>query len=158
MGQVIQSFKMVVNHAPTSRAAGASITHRILRGVDSISAGQSGPTDADIPTGSVVKFIELQYSAVNLVTVAMFMHTTVQLKRSGNATISPLLVGGNPLRNTIINQSMRNIGKDQNANWVLRLKIPSIYQRIRDGDDWNLVSNASQVYTDAAQFIYKFFR
>ncbi len=158
MGTVIQSFKKVINHALTSRAAGASIGHPLVTGVDSVAAGQTGPTDTNVPTGSVIRFVEVQYSWTNLVSVSHIINGMIQFQRSGSAIVDPILVGGNPNRNQIMNQFMRSVGQNQNGNITIRVKVPSIYQRIREGDVWTLVTNATQVYSDQVQAIFKFYR
>ncbi len=154
----IQSYKKVLNFAPTSRAAAATIVQVLVQGVDSTAAGQTAPTDPLVPTGAIVKWIEIHFSWTNLVSISHFMHMSIQHLRSGQASISPLLVGGDPQRNQVNWQMMRAIGKDQNANIVIKFKVPLSMQRVRDGDKWDFVFNGSTVYTNATQVIYKFYR
>ncbi len=154
----IQSFKKVLNFAPTSRAANTTIVQVLVQGQDSVAAGQTGPTDPFVPTGSVIKFIEIQFAWTNLVSISHFMHMSIQHLRSGQAAVSPLLVGGNPQRNQVFWQMLRSAGKDQNANIVVRFKIPTAFSRVRDGDKWDFVFNANTVYSNATQIIYKFYR
>ncbi len=154
----IQSFKKVLNFAPTSRAAAATIVEQLVKGVDGVAARQTSPTDSDVPTGSIIKFIEIQFSWTNLVSISHFLHMSIQHLRANQASVSPLLVGGDPQRNQVFWQMMRATGKDQNANIVVRFKIPTSFQRVRAGDKWDFVFNGSAVYTNAMQVIYKFYR
>jgi len=154
----IQSYKKVLNFAPTSRAAAATITQILVQGVDSTAAGQVSPTDPLCPSGAVVKFIEIQFSWTNLVAISHFLHMSIQHLRSGQAPVSPLLVGGSPQRNQVHWQMLRSAGKEQNNNIVIKFKIPLGMQRIRDGDKWDFVFNGDNVYSQATQVIYKFYR
>jgi len=156
--QVIQSYKKVINHAAASRAATADIAFGLSIGVDSIAAGQTGPTDINVPTGSVIKGFVIQYSSMNLVGVALFSHWCIQLTRAGQSLVTPLLVGGNPQRNQVFKQGLMAIGESQNSNIRLLFKIPKGFQRVREGDQWTLVVNSDQVIASVAQIIYKFFR
>lgn len=157
MRNVIQSFKKVLNHAPTSLAAGQN-TYTLVDGEDSVAAGQTSATDSGVPTGSVIKFIEIQFSAVNLVSVAAYMHVSIQHLRSGQSPIAANAVGGNPQRNQVHFQKMYTLAPDQNQNFVFRFKIPKKYQRVRDGDVWQFVNYCDQTHTAAMQVIYKFYR
>ncbi len=156
--QVIRSYKKVLNFAPTARAAAADIFKSLSVGTDSLAAGQTGVTDAGVPTGCLIKFFEIQFSCSNLVNNSLFMHTTISLMRSGQVSPSPLVVGGNPLRNQVHHQSMFNIGGQQNSNHVYKFNVPAKFQRVREGDTWFFGHNGSQIYTDAAQVIYKFYQ
>ncbi len=79
----IQSYKKVLNFAPTSRAAAATISQTIAQGVDSTAMGQVSPTDPIVTTGSILKFIEIQFAWTNLVSVSHFMHMSIQHLRAG---------------------------------------------------------------------------
>ncbi len=158
MAPVIQSFKKVMNDAPASRAAGATIDLKMSDGEDSVAAGQTGPIDAGVPTGSLIKFFEIQYCVTNLVAISLFMHVSIQLIRSGQTNIAPNVVGGNPQRNQVFYQKLYSVGKEQNSTLIVRFKVPKRFQRVRDGDTWQFVRTGSAVYTDATQVIYKFYR
>lgn len=155
---VIQSFKKVLNTAPTSRAASTNIVYDLVSGVDSVAAGQTGVIDDQVPTGSVIKEIIIQYSVINLVSVAMFNNISIQHLRSGQTSISPIVVGGNPQRNQVHLQKMKSVGQDQQRDYEIRFKIPRKYQRVREGDKWVLTSLCNQIFTDNLQVIYKFYR
>lgn len=157
-GTIIQSFKKVLNFAPTSIAAGGNNTYNMVIGDETSVAGQTTATDAKVPTGALVKFIEIQFSNANLVSIASFMHIAIEHLRATQTIVSPNAVGGDPQRNQIHFQAMWNIGKDQNSNRVFRFKIPKKFQRVREGDVWTFVTTCDTIHTAAAQVIYKFYR
>ncbi len=149
---------MVVNEAPASLAANTNRVMEIATGVDSKAAGQTTTIDTDVPTGSVLKYIDIRFSISNLVLVAMFCHLLVWQKRTGQGSINPNAVGGNPLRNQVFHQDMFMVGQNQNTNRTIRFKIPKQFQRVRDGSEWQLVVRAHQTNNNAAQFVYKYYR
>lgn len=155
---VVQSFKKVINEAPTSRPAATTIGRTASVGTDSVAAGQTSATDTAVPTGSVIKYIEFHYSFVNLVNVASFMHLCIQLLHSGQTAVAPNVVGGSPQRNQVFWQAQRCLGQTQNGNMVIRFKIPPKYQRVREGDSWQLTRTCDTVFSDSCQLIYKFYR
>ncbi len=155
---VIQSYKKVLNFAAASRAAGVQIVHTLAIGTDSVAAGQTGPTDAVVPTGCVLKFIEIQYSVQNLVLISSFTHIGIEMLESGQTAVDPRVVGGNPQRNQVFYQVVKSIGQNQNRDITLRFKIPKRFQRMREGRSWVFVYNPSTVVTDVTQVIYKFYR
>lgn len=155
---VVQSYKKVINLAPTSRVA-ASNSHNVMStGVDSVAAGQTSAIDNQVPTGSVIKYFEIQHSFMNLVSIASFMHIAIQLTRSGQTPQVANAIGGNPQRNQVFHQSMMSVGANQNGNRVYRFKVPAKYQRVREGDKWNFSVTCDTIWTDASQIIYKFYR
>lgn len=158
LGNVIQSYKKVLNYAPTSRAAATQFNHILTKGVDSAAAGQTSATDADVPTGAVVKYIEVQWSAANLVNIAAFYWLTIQKIHSGQSSVDGQSVGGNSQRNQVFFQKQIMIGQSQNSNHVLRFKVPKKFQRVREGDQWRFTHQSDAVYTEACQVIYKFYR
>ncbi len=157
MGPVVQSYKKVLNFAPASHSAGG-FNFTLVTGVDSISGGQGTPTDALVPTGSIVKFIEIQYAVQNLTALANFMFVSVQSLNSGQTVIAPNVVGGNPQRNQVHYQMVRGTGPNQNSNYVIRFKIPKKYQRVREGSSWNFRVESTTTFSDVVQVIYKFYR
>jgi len=94
----------------------------------------------------------------NLVLISALMHFHFQFRRNGIGLVTPGVVGGNPNRNTITTTRMFFIGKDQNTTMVILVKVPKLYQRIREGDIWTLTYAADAVYASATQAIYKFYR
>ncbi len=154
---VVQSFKKVLNYAPTSQST-TLIPKSLSVGTDSVAAGQTSPTDTAVPTGSIIKFFEIQYTVTNLLTSQLVINLCIQLVHSGQPTINPQLVGGSPRRNQVHFQMMFGVGEQQNSNHVYKFKIPKRYQRVREGDTWQFISIGSANHSDAAQIIYKFYR
>ncbi len=94
----------------------------------------------------------------NLVSVSSLLHLNFVCLRAGIAGITPGAVGGAAQRNTVIHTMMIFLGHDQNNNFMFRIKIPKIYQRVREGDVWQLRYRADTVFASATQAIYKFYR
>ncbi len=153
---VIQSYKQISVDGPASRASATNILHTIVSGVDNY----TGPGGAfnNVPTGAVVKFITILATFTNLVSISSLLHFNVQLRRSGISAVTPGAVGGSPNRNTVIHTDMKFIGQNQNTNIRISLKIPPIFQRVREGDTWIIVYRADTVFASATQAIYKFYR
>ncbi len=156
MQPVIQSYKQITVDGPASRAAATTIFHVFVAGIDNY----AGPTAAnkEVPTGAVVKYITILASFTNLVSISALLHFNVVCQRSGMVTPTPGAVGGEPTRNTVIHTAMMFIGKEQNTNIRLQIKIPKIYQRIREGDQYVLAYRTDAVFASATQVIYKFYR
>ncbi len=151
-----KTFKKVLNFAPAAHGAGTKVDFLIATGIDSISPGQTGVTDATVPTGSRIRFITIQYGSQNLGVLSLFMHTSIQNLVSGQAaTVSPNLVGGNPQRNQVHHQELRSVGPNQNATFQYRFKVPKQLQRLREGSEWFFTIFGSNAYTDSCQVIYK---
>ncbi len=155
---VVQSFKKVLNYAGTSQVANTQENILLSSGTDSAAAGQTGPTDANVPTGSVIKGFIIQYSSYNTVNVAAFTHIAIQLKRGTQSFIDPRLVGGNTQRNQVFKQKLWNVAPNTNSNHAFMFKIPRGYQRVREGDVWSFSVISDQIVTRVVQVIYKFFR
>lgn len=158
MGQVIQSFKKVLNFALTSRGAGAIIAFPVSIGQDSVAAGQTGVTDPNVPTGSIIKYFEITYTDVNLVAVSHTINWTIQQLHSGQSRIDPRVVGGNPQRNQVFAQGLFSVGRDQNSTHIMKFKVPPKFQRVREGDTWDFAIVGLAVHADSCQIIYKFYR
>ncbi len=158
MAPVIQSYKKVLNFAPTSRAASTKLNQILTTGTDSVAAGQTGVTDSAVPTGAVIKYIEISFSVANLVNVSQFFWYTIQMVHTGQSSVAPRVVGGNAQRNQVFHQVQFMVGQSQNSNHMFRFKIPKKFQRVREGDKWQLVFESDQVFTEACQVIYKFYR
>ncbi len=158
MRPVIQSFKKVLNDAPASRLSATNIQTTLSVGVDSTAAGQTGPTDAGVPTGSLIKFFEIQWAMGNVSGGNNFFHVAIEQIHSNQGIIAPNVVGGSPQRNQVFYQSLFQIGTDQNGSRTYRFKVPRKYQRVREGDEWRFVRQGSATFTDGVQVIYKFYR
>jgi len=153
---VIQSFKQVTVDGPASRAAATNINHTIVSGVDNY----TGPSAAnsEVPTGAVIKYLTILTSFTNLVSVSALLHFNLQLLRSGMPGVTPGVVGGDPNRNAVIHTAMLFLGQNQNNNIRIGIKIPPIFQRVREGDLWRIVYRCDAVFASCTQAIYKFYR
>ncbi len=154
---VIQSFKKVLNILPASFTAGFQSIF-LVQGVDSVAVGQLSNTDAQVPTGAMVKFIEIQFCVANLVAVACYINCTIQLRHSGQTAQDPDTIGGNKQRNQVFHQDLYTVGLNQNSTHKFKFKIPKKFQRVREGDDWLLTWKNSASVNQSAQIIYKFYR
>lgn len=157
MRAVIQSYKKVLNFAPVSQAAG-SRNINLANGVDSVAAGQTGPTDDDVPTGCIIKSFNIDVSLAQIVGGAIFAHYSIQKLHTSQPSVASNVVGGNPTRNQVHRQYMKSIGENQNFNQTIRFKIPPKFQRMREGDIWLLEITTSGTVVQAFQCIYKFYR
>ncbi len=155
---VIKSYKKVLNFAGASHAGATDILFPLSEGVDSISAGQSTVVDGTIPTGSVLKFIELQYTAGNLSAVFNTLNFIIQQLQDGQTGSSPITIGGDKKRNQVHLQGAWSIGEGQNSTHVIRFKIPKRFQRVREGDKWFFIVRGSATFSDQLQVIYKFYQ
>ncbi len=154
---VIKSYKKVLNFAGTSQSV-ANHVDVITNGADSLAIGQTGPTDKDVPTGSHVKYFEIQYSGYNGINAAVFLHFSIQLLHSGQTFVDPRLVGGDPQRNQVMHQALATVGQLQSFNRTFKFKVPKRFQRIREGDRWEFVYHNSGVINDIKQVIYKVYQ
>lgn len=153
----IQSFKQVRNDAEASRAAATTHNFVLVSGVDNYT-GPSTPANNEVPTGAVIKYIDIQIAVANLVSVASMLAIVVEHLRSGQSPINPDAVGGNANRNQVHLQLLKVLGKDQSNNYHIRFKVPRKFQRVREGDSWNLLLRCTTVFTSAQLTIYKFYR
>ncbi len=152
----IQSYKQISVDGPASRAAATNIVHNLVIGIDNY----AGPTavNNEVPTGAKITSVLLLLGFTNLVSVSALMHLNVQFLRSGQAAITPGAIGGNPQRNQVTDTRMFFIGQNQNSNFMMLVKVPKMFQRIREGDVWKLVYRNDAVFASATQAIYKFYR
>ncbi len=157
MRPVTQSFKKVLNVAPISRSAG-TFTTSLVFGQDSVAAGQTSVTDSNVPTGSIVKYIEIQHSCGNAGTAPAFVWIAIEYILEGQAIITPNLVGGNPRRNQVFHQTMFQLGPDQSNSRTYKFKVPKNFQRVREGMSWQFVREYDVTTSEAVQVIYKFYR
>ncbi len=155
---VIQSYKKVLNFAPASHVAAAVISSVLSTGTDSVAAGQTSVTDAAVPTGSMIKFIEIQHAMNNPTSSPSFIHISLQHVRANQSDISPLTVGGNSQRNQVHMQSMLTLGFNQSNNRTHKFRVPPRFQRVREGDRWIFNRSGDLLWNDALQVIYKFYR
>ncbi len=155
---VIQSYKKVLNFAPASNTAATDIVFNLSIGEDSVAAGQTSPTDHNVPTGAVIKYMEIQLAAGNPTTTPLFLHTAIERIEPNQSIVPPNLVGGNNKRNQVLHQTLVQIGERQNHSRTFKFKIPPKFQRVKEGSLWKLVCTGDVVWNSAVQVIYKFYR
>ncbi len=158
MQPVIQTFKKVINSADAGVSADASRIYPLSEGKDSVAAGQTSAVDVDVPTGSIIKFIDIFICVTNLVAISCFTSVAIQLVHIGQGAISPLSVGGSGQRNQVFHQDFFSVGKEQNLTRRYRFKVPKRFQRVREADKWQIVTNSTAATTQAGLAIYKFYR
>ncbi len=158
MRPVIMTFKKVLDYAPASRTVDTVHQFNIAAGVDSVAAGQTTPTDVNVPTGSMVRFVEIQFSASNLVSQSEYFWATIQIKHTGQGVVSGRVVGGNPQRNQVFRQLQFQLGQNQSSNHVWKWKVPPKFQRLREGDVMVFTLESDVAHNSAVQIIYKFLR
>ncbi len=151
---IIKTYKKVINVVPASYAAGFSNIIFAV-GKDSITMGQTSNTDGDVPTGSIIEYVEVQFCAVNLVAAACFINFSLQYTLSGQNPIDPSIIGGSPQRNQVLNQGLLCGGLAQNIKLVKKYKLPKKFQRLREGMKWTFNWDTSATVSAAAQLIYK---
>ncbi len=154
---VVQSQKVVLNFLDASFSAGFS-TEQLAVGVDAVAAGQTSVTDANIPTGSMLKFIEVQFAVNNAAATAAYVTCSLQYKLVGQSFIDPSVVGGSKQRNQVLHMDLFSVGQNQNSTHKFKFKIPKGFQRIREGMSWGLTWNNSQTVNRRALVIYKYYR
>ncbi len=157
MSPPIQSFKKSINHVSASFTAGFQ-QEVLATGVDSIAAGQTTLTDGNVPTGSLIKYIEIQLAIANVVEAACFVNVAIQYRLSTQTAVDPDLVGGNPQRNQVLHQELFSVGGFQNSTHKFKFKIPKKFQRMREGQIWTLAWRNSATVSREVQAIYKFYR
>ncbi len=151
-----RSVKFVVDEIQgTSGTAVDSFV--LVTGADNDSLGQSTGTDTVIPTGAKVKQINIMTCWGSITGVSTFLHWSIQHVKSSQSVISPILVGGNPLRNNVMMQGMICIGDRQNATLDIKYKIPKPFWRLKDGEKWILVTLCSTNVDTVKQAVYKVF-
>ncbi len=153
---VINSFKMVVNTAPASVTASTQV-NAISLGTDLVAKGQATATAVAVPTGSQIKFFEIQHALGNLATTAAFIHGSIQLLHDGQSLVGPDVVGGSKRRNQVMHQWLYQVGENQSNSRTTKFKVPAKFQRVREGDAWQYVWKNSQTVSSAVQIIYKIY-
>ncbi len=152
-----RSAKYIVQSGPSTEAAGV-IAVSIAVGTDNATLGQTGPTDVAVPVGSKITKIEMFMPKVNLgAATADFVTWSLQRTQTGQAIVNPISQAGNPLRRNVLLTGNLGLGAGQNNNLHIKYKIPKKYQRIGDGDVWNVVNNNGLATSAFYQFIYKVF-
>ncbi len=151
---VTRTFKKVLNFLEASQPSGFT-EEPLVKGVDSLALGQTSNIDDDVPTGSRVKFIEVQFVISNLVSIHCYINCSLQLIHDGQTAIDPQAIGGDKQRNQVFHQDLFVVGQNQNSTHKFKFKIPKGYQRVREGSKWSLVWSNNQTVNRAIQVIYK---
>ncbi len=151
---LIKTYKKVLNFSEASFAAG-NRGETLVLGVDSVAIGQTSATDANVPTGARIKFIEIQFPVTNAVDQTAYVNCSIQYKLNGQSLTDPDGVGGHPQRNQVLHQDLFSVGFNQNSTHKFKQRIPKGFQRIREGMAWQLVWSNSNTINRRIQVIYK---
>jgi len=157
MRPMVNSYKKVQNSGQATFGTPGFQSEFLVQGVDNFT-GQLTATDANVQTGSIIKFIEVQFALANVLEGACFVNCTVQYTLSSQTVVDPDQVGGNQQRNQVLHQDMFSVGGFQNSTHKFKFKIPKKFQRVREGMDWVLVWSNSAAVTRNVQTIYKYYR
>ncbi len=157
MKPVIQSYKKVLHFVNASFGAGFT-NEFVATGVDSVAAGQTSNIDPNVPTGSIIKYIEFQFAAANISSTTCFINCTIQYLLAGQSAVDPNLVGGSAQRNQVLHMDLFSVGINQNSLHKFRFKIPKQFQRMRESRKWLLSWRTSASINRELQVIYKFYR
>ncbi len=153
----VQTFKKVINFAEASFPAG-NRGEIIVEGKDSVAAGQTSATDADVPTGSRIKFIEIQFPVTNAVDQTAYINCSFQYSLKGQTGVDPDAVGGDQQRNQVLHQELFSVGFNQNSTHKFKMRIPKRFQRLREGMFWFIQWSNSNTVNRRIQAIYTFER
>ncbi len=148
-----KTYKKVLNFAPASRGT-ATQEFPLVLGLDNNAIGQTTPTDHTVPTGSVISFITVMLSMVNLAATANFVNTALQYTLTGQTPVIANVIGGDPQRNQVIHQDLFSNAQGQNTNRIYKFKIPAKFQRVKEGMIWNFGYKADATHESTIQVIY----
>ncbi len=149
-----KTYKKVLNFLSASFGAGFT-NEQLVSGVDAVAIGQTSNIDGNVPTGSRVKFIEVQFCISNLASIACYVNCSLQYILSSQGTVNPDAVGGNTQRNQVLHQDLFVVGQNQNSTHKFKFKIPPKFQRVREGMKWFLVWSTTSSVNRSWQAIYK---
>ncbi len=156
--QIVKSYKKVLNFLPASNPGGAFIEYTIATGTDGASSQQITNIDPVVPTGAILKYIEVQVATVNATASPSIINTVVQYTLPGQVAIDPVAVGGNNRRNQVLHMDIFSAGEGQNSNRIYKIKIPKRFQRLSEGMKWTFALRNSVTITFSMQIIYKFYQ
>jgi len=151
-----RSVKYVIDQAQTTSGV-AKADFELTNGVDNATLGQTGVTDKAVPTGAKIKQLSIMSCWGSITGVSTFLHWSIQLVKTGQASVDPTAVGGNPLRTNVMMQGMVCIGDRQNSTVDVKYKIPQKFWRVADGTKWMFVTKSSTNVDTVKQCIYKVF-
>lgn len=151
-----RSVKYIVVAGPNTEGAGLAGVAVMAIGTDNATAGQTGVTDTAVPVGAKIASFEIFMPKVNLeAATANFITWSIQRTQTGQAVVNPRTAAGNPLRRNILLTGMLGLGAGQNNNLHVKFKVPPKYQRIGDGDVWNIVTENFLAVSTDYYIIYK---
>ncbi len=151
---VQKTYKKVLLFPDVGNPSG-KVSNVLVTGVDNSTMGQTSGTDGTVPTGSTVKFIEVQFAQANNTVLNIFMNVSLQYTLQAQSSIDPDLMGGNPQRNQTLHMENYSIGINQNSTRFFKFKIPKKFWRIKDDMKWQLVWHATGTLQSQIQVIYK---
>ncbi len=154
MSRNTRSVKYIIVSGPATDAAGLVVVG-IGKGVDNATLGQTSVTDIDIPTGSRIESMEIWMPKVNLAGSANFITWTIQHLRQGQGVINPLTAGGSGNRRNIILTGIVGLGTTQNNNLHIKFRVPKQFQRVADGDSWQIATDNTSAVSALYYIIYK---
>ncbi len=154
---VVKSYKKILNHLEAGYGAGFRSIECVV-GVDNSTTGQTSITDGTVPTGSIIKYVEVQFSLTNVTAANIYVNTTFGYTLAAQVPIDPVLLGGNPQRTQIIHVSQNGIGQNQNFNRTFRYKIPPQFQRIKEDMKWQFTWRNNASVNAQTQVIYKLYQ
>ncbi len=153
-----RSVKYQVTQAGASEGAGLQAV-TMWKGKDEETLGQTGVNDTDVPTGSIVPSVEIWMPKVNLgAGTANFITWSIQRTQTGQAVVDPIVQAGNPLRRNVLLTGKLGLGAGQNNSLHFKYRVPKKYQRVGDGDVWNLVMNNGLAVSTEYMFIFKVYQ
>ncbi len=151
---VIKTYKKILLFPDVGNPSG-KVSNVLVNGVDNSTMGQTTGTDGTVPTGSTVKFIEIQFAQTNNTASNIFMNASIQYTLQAQSTIDPDLMGGNAQRNQCLHMDNYSIGINQNSTKKFKFRIPPKFQRVREDMKWQLVWHATGTLQSQIQVIYK---
>ncbi len=154
---LVVTYKKVINFSEASFAAGSRAENLVV-GVDSTAAGQTSATDANVPTGARVKYLEIQFPVTNNVNQTAYINCSLQYLLSGQGAVDPDAVGGAANRNQVLHQELFSVGFNQSSTHKFKFKIPPRFQRLRETMKWVIMWSNSNTVNRRIQCIYKFER
>jgi len=154
MRPVIQSVKRQIVVGPITQVPG-NIQYTLVKGVDLLSV----PVEQEeVPTGAVVKFIEVQISQQDVAGPGTnFSVISIQRVHSGQVVIDPYTTGGNEQRNQVFHTILRCVAPSQNSNILIKFKVPKSFQRMRNGDKWVLTVNNNNALEHLHFVFFKYY-
>ncbi len=151
----INTYKKVLNFLGASFAAGSN-DELLVNTLDGISPTQATNIDATVPTGSILKYIEVHFAAINNGANGTFISFALQFTLGSQVSINAEEIGGNNQRNQVLHQALFMVGPQQNSTHIMRLKIPKRFQRLKEAMQWHLTWVNSDTINREILCIYKF--